>query len=432
MTEHSTQSDRPGYKERPQEDSPSSLGRDYLWNTAWSLMTAASTVIILMVVTQVAGLAAAGLYSIALALGQQFQTLGMYEVRTFHVTDVAKRFSFGTYVALRFLTVALMIVGIVATALWRNGFGETALVVVLVAGLRGFDAFEDVFYSEYQRLGRLDIAGRAGFVRSAVTTVVFAGAVVLTSSLLTAGLVATVASLLTMLAMFLPPARERFSTRPDWRIKPLLQVAAACLPLFAASFIAIFIANAPRYGIENYLDQELQGVFAILFMPAVTINLLSTVVLRPLLTRMAISWTKADISAFLGVVRKGMITTAAAFLLVTLVTWVLGVPILNLIFGQDLSAYRAELIVLVFGGAMNAASVILYYALTTMRLQRMVFAGYVLSAVTISVMVLLLIPVLQLMGACVAYSGAMTFLTAFFALGLARVHGRGTGLTSRS
>mgnify|MGYP002652397784 CR=1 FL=1 len=45
--------------------------------------------------------------------------------------------------------------------------------------------------------------------------------------------------------------------------------------------------------------------------------------------------------------------------------------------------FRAELMVLVLGGAMNAASVVLYYALTTMRLQRLVFAGYIIAAAAI-------------------------------------------------
>ena len=85
-----------------------SLGRDYFWNTAWSFMVAGATVIMLIIVTRAAGVAAAGVFSIALAIGQQFQTLGMYEVRTYQVTDVQGRFTFGTYLAVRILTVLLI------------------------------------------------------------------------------------------------------------------------------------------------------------------------------------------------------------------------------------------------------------------------------------------------------------------------------------
>lgn len=82
-------------------------------------------------------------------------------------------------------------------------------------------------------------------------------------------------------------------------------------------------------------------------------------------------------------------------------------PILNLFFGQDISGYRLELVVLVGGGALNAAAVILYYALTTMRLQRAVFWGYAAAAVVITVLVVVAIPPLGLLGASLAYLGAM-------------------------
>ena len=67
----------PGTSERSQ------IGREYLWNTAVSLMTSLATVVMLLVVTRTAGIRAAGVYSLAIAISQQFQTLGMYEVRAY-------------------------------------------------------------------------------------------------------------------------------------------------------------------------------------------------------------------------------------------------------------------------------------------------------------------------------------------------------------
>ena len=60
----------------------------------------------------------------------------------------------------------------------------------------------------------------------------------------------------------------------------MVQVLLACLPLFGASFISMYLSNAPRFAIDRYLDPTQQGYFAILFMPAVTINLMSLVIFR--------------------------------------------------------------------------------------------------------------------------------------------------------
>ena len=404
----------PGTSERSQ------LGRDYLWNTAASLMTSLATVVMLLVVTRTAGIRAAGVYSLAIAVGQQFQTLGMYEVRTYHVTDLRHRFTFGTYLATRIVTVALMLVGITTYAVLSSSDVHHCILVTLVASLRVFDAFEDVYVCELQRVGRLDLGGRACFWRALSTTVVFSLTLALTGSLLTSTVTTLVLSVLTTVLVYLPPSRGLFPLRPAWEPGPVVQVLLACLPLFGASFISMYLSNAPRFAIDRYLDPTQQGYFAILFMPAVTINLMSLVIFRPLLTRMAGLWVQGDRPGFRAVVNRGLLATAGAFVVVGLVTYVAGVPILGLVFGKDVSAFSVELMVLVAGGAMNAASVVLYYALTTVRLQNLVFAGYVLAAGAITLLCVVLVPQGSLLGASVAYTAAMSVLVAVFAVVLYR------------
>ena len=404
----------PGTSERSQ------LGRDYLWNTAASLMTSLATVVMLLVVTRTAGIRAAGVYSLAIAVGQQFQTLGMYEVRTYHVTDLRHRFTFGTYLATRIVTVALMLVGITTYAVLSSSDVHHCVLVTLVASLRVFDAFEDVYVCELQRVGRLDLGGRACFWRALSTTVVFSLTLALTGSLLTSTVTTLVLSVLTTVLVYLPPSRGLFPLRPAWAPGPVGQVLLACLPLFGASFISMYLSNAPRFAIDRYLDPTQQGYFAILFMPAVTINLMSLVIFRPLLTRMAGLWVQGDRPGFRAVVNRGLLATAGAFVVVGLVTYVAGVPILGLVFGKDVSAFSVELMVLVGGGAMNAASVVLYYALTTVRLQNLVFVGYVLAAGAITLLCVVLVPQGSLLGASVAYTAAMSVLVAVFAVVLYR------------
>ena len=404
----------PGTSERSQ------IGRDYLWNTAASLMTSLATVVMLLVVTRTAGIRAAGVYSLAIAVGQQFQTLGMYEVRAYHVTDVTHRFTFGTYLATRIVTVALMLVGITTYAVLSSSDVHHCVLVTLVASLRVFDAFEDVYVCELQRVGRLDLGGRACFWRALSTTVVFSLTLALTGSLLTSTVTTLVLSVLTTVLVYLPPSRGLFPLRPTWDPGPVVQVLLACLPLFGASFISMYLSNAPRFAIDRYLDPTQQGYFAILFMPAVTINLMSLVIFRPLLTRMAGLWVQGDRPGFRAVVNRGLLATAGAFVVVGLVTYVAGVPILGLVFGKDVSAFSVELMVLVAGGAMNAASVVLYYALTTVRLQNLVFAGYVLAAGAITLLCVVLVPQGSLLGASVAYTAAMSVLVAVFAVVLYR------------
>ena len=284
--------------------SASQLSRDYFWNTASSLISSFSIVIMLAVVTHSAGVAAGGVFSLAIAIGQQWQTLGMYEVRTFHVTDVRREFDFPIYLATRILTVAAMIAGIVIYSLFSGGLSTSVGLVIAIALLRVFDAYEDVFYSEFQREGRLRFRGarlilayfhhHGGFLpagganRFAVYRFPsFPGGI---SGGASGGL--------------LPRARASFGITPTWNWAAIKRLLIECAPLFLASFTAMYLSNAPRYGIKYFMDFTAQGYFAIIYMPAVAINMLSLLVFRPLLTRMATYWVENNWGGFSAIVRR--------------------------------------------------------------------------------------------------------------------------------
>ena len=404
-------------------ESRGQLGRDYLWNTAASLMSSLAVVIMGVAImrsgaTDTFARAQYGLFTLALAIGQQYQTVGLYEVRTFHVTDVRRRFDFGTYLSTRLLT-CLVMVGLIAYHSWTASTKEpypAFTVIAAMALLRIFDAFEDVYYSEFQRSGRLDIAGKACFARIFTTTFLWSGLYWFTQDLLTSTLITFAVTCVVLIVAYGLPARGVFPLLPSLNVRGVAGILWECLPLFVAAFLNQYLANAPRFAIHAALGDEELGVFAIIYMPAVAINMLSLFVFRPLLTRMALRWTEGKRGEFFSIVRRGLLTTAGAFAIVAAVTYMIGPPLLTLVFGTDVSGYVGELMVLVLAGALNAASVILYYALATMRRLRAVLAVFVTAGATAYLLAPALTRSLAMMGASLAYAATMGLLALLFAL----------------
>ena len=404
-------------------ESRGQLGRDYLWNTAASLMSSLAVVIMGVAIvrsgaTDSFARAQYGLFTLALAIGQQYQTVGLYEVRTFHVTDVRRRFDFGTYLSTRLLT-CLVMVGLIAYHSWTASTKEPSpafTVIAAMALLRIFDAFEDVYYSEFQRSGRLDIAGKACFARIFTTTFLWSGLYWFTQDLLTSTLITFAVTCVVLIVAYGLPARGVFPLLPSLNVRGVAGILWECLPLFVAAFLNQYLANAPRFAIHAALGDEELGVFAIIYMPAVAINMLSLFVFRPLLTRMALRWTEGKRGEFFSIVRRGLLTTAGAFAIVAAVTYMIGPPLLTLVFGTDVSGYVGELMVLVLAGALNAASVILYYALATMRRLRAVLAVFVTAGATAYLLAPALTRSLAMMGASLAYAATMGLLALLFAL----------------
>ena len=404
-------------------ESRGQLGRDYLWNTAASLMSSLAVVIMGVAIvrsgaTDSFARAQYGLFTLALAIGQQYQTVGLYEVRTFHVTDVRRRFDFGTYLSTRLLT-CLVMVGLIAYHSWTASTKEpypAFTVIAAMALLRIFDAFEDVYYSEFQRSGRLDIAGKACFARIFTTTFLWSGLYWFTQDLLISTLITFAVTCVVLIVAYGLPARGVFPLLPSLNVRGVAGILWECLPLFVAAFLNQYLANAPRFAIHAALGDEELGVFAIIYMPAVAINMLSLFVFRPLLTRMALRWTEGKRGEFFSIVRRGLLTTAGAFAIVAAVTYMIGPPLLALVFGTDVSGYVGELMVLVLAGALNAASVILYYALATMRRLRAVLAVFVAAGATAYLLAPALTRSLAMMGASLAYAATMGLLALLFAL----------------
>lgn len=404
-------------------ESRGQLGRDYLWNTAASLMSSLAVVIMGVAIvrsgaTDSFARAQYGLFTLALAIGQQYQTVGLYEVRTFHVTDVRRRFDFGTYLSTRLLT-CLVMVGLIAYHSWTASTKEpypAFTVIAAMALLRIFDAFEDVYYSEFQRSGRLDIAGKACFARIFTTTFLWSGLYWFTQDLLTSTLITFAVTCVVLIVAYGLPARGVFPLLPSLNVRGVAGILWECLPLFVAAFLNQYLANAPRFAIHAALGDEELGVFAIIYMPAVAINMLSLFVFRPLLTRMALRWTEGKRGEFFSIVRRGLLTTAGAFAIVAAVTYMIGPPLLTLVFGTDVSGYVGELMVLVLAGALNAASVILYYALATMRRLRAVLAVFVAAGATAYLLAPALTRSLAMMGASLAYAATMGLLALLFTL----------------
>ena len=398
------------------DTSAEQLRKNYFWNTLGSLMNAASTVLMLMVVTRTMGAAAGGVFSLAYAVAQQLMVIGHFEIRTYQVTDTEEVFSFGVYLAARIVTTVLMIAGIAIFTLQSQGLSYEGVLYALIASLRLFDVVEDVFHGMFQQHGRLDIAGRAFFYRVLTTVVGFAVGVVLTKNLLIGAAVSFVASLVVMVALVIPPTKKMASLKPTFDGKQIAKLLVTTAPLFAGSFLLTYVVGAPRYALGGLSNQELLTFFTALAMPAMVINLLSNFVFKPLLTQMAEYWNNQQDKQFVGLILKGFAVVALATALSMALAWPLGAPVLGLLYGLDFEPYKLELLMLLFGGLLNALTVILYYAVVTMRKQVAVFVSYAAGAGFAALTGGWFVGNFGIMGACILYDSSLAILALVFGI----------------
>ena len=388
----------------------------YFWNMMGSFSNALSSMILAIIVNRLTGAELGGIFAFAFANAQLMMTIGAFEVRPLQSTDVNEKYSFSQYFSLRLITCTLMIL-IDLAYIWFSGYsGVKAYTVFLVCIYKMVEGFTDVFSGMFQQHDRIDLVGRSLTLRIFARTAGFFLVLYATGNLVWASLALGVvsAALIFIYDLRLWKCFDNVNIAVDFR--HLLPLVWECLPLFISAFIMMYINNAPKYAIDRMYPDEIQNIYNILFMPAFVINLFSLFVFRPMLVNLTKEWNERDLKPFVKTVKYILLLIIILTILAMGAAYLLGIPILQIIYGVDISGYRTELVLIMVTGGISALSTFMYYVITVMRIQKYLLVGY-LSAFAIALFLPgILVKKYIIAGAVYSCAASLIVLTMVFLL----------------
>lgn len=375
----------------------------YIWNAAGSAATSFSTLVLLLGVTRILGAIEAGIFSIGFALAQQVWSVVNCEMVTFQATDRKGKYSFAQYNGARILLFAASMIVIAALTQARGYDAYKSAVVILLCVYKCLDALSASFFALFQKNERLDIAGKSMTYKTCLSVAGFILGCCVCSQMI---MPLVIMNGLYIIGIILFDLRyvgyyDKLSVKMNKKIFSLL---LDCFPLFIGSFMTVYICNQPKYVLDVVSTPEMQTVFNIIVMPAFVINLLSMFMFRPFLTRIALQWEEKRMNSFIKINVKlyGFILLCTVGC--TFAGWLLGIPVLSLVYGVDLTGYRMELSVILIGGGMNAAAVLSYNVLSAIRHQKYILWAYVAAFLISLVISGPLIEKMAMMGASISYA----------------------------
>lgn len=357
----------------------------FIWNTIAGGVNAAEAVVLMMVITRTNGVEAAGILSIAFALGNLLMTIGKFGVRSYQVTDVKKEYSFNTYFTLRICSVGIMIVtviGYVAAKVFNGGYSfEKALIVLGICLIYVIESFEDVFLGYYQEEGRLDIASKVFIIRWITIMVIFSMAAFVKKNLLFAVGLALLVSLLC--DFFLIIISKKCFSMPAIAIERcrIWNLGKQCFALFFVSFLTYYVTNAPKYAIDNYLSEDMQAYYGYISMPVFVVELLNCFLYQPHMVDLANEWNGRQYKEFHKRTFRQYFMILCLTVLCVAGAYLLGVPILSCIYGIGLEQYRNELMMLMVAGGALAFVGYTSVLLTVMRKQNLLLYNMLIITV---------------------------------------------------
>lgn len=395
-----------------------SIRQDVFWNTCGSSASAAASAIFILGTTRIAGTHYGGLFSIAFSTAQMLLMLGNYGMRVFQVSDSEPQFSFREYLISRIATCLMMLLAGQIWCMSSQYDFEKASIVMLVVASRAIEAFADVFEGRMHQCRYLSYAGKSLTIRTVCYSISYFVALMLTDSLQIACLCMLVSSIGCMIAFAVLQQRRLCPPETSCRREKVVQLLYVCFPLFLSMFLLMYIVNSPKYAIDRLLSETEQAHYGLLYLPAQVIALFSTFVFKPMTNRLTDLWENRDRVSFNGMILKVVVLIALLTALGMFLTWLLGIPVLELLSNEPLAAYRLALVIIMMGGGLSALASMLTQSLTIMRRQRTIMGAYLLVAAVALVLPGMLVRCGGVLEATVSFALLMLLLSALLLLGV--------------
>ena len=392
----------------------------YFWNFAGNIAAAAVSILYLIIVSRYTSASDADNFS--LAYGNLWVVIGIFQVRNYQATDLKETYSYLEYWLTRVITVCLMLVSLFPYLFFSGnnvGKGDLFLIIILTVIYRSCDAFSDLFQGLFQQHERLDIAGRLMVLRYSLSTIILLISLLLSNSLIFSLICLCFFNVLFVFGGDYIQSKQirtiPFNQISSATFKQSISIMKTCLPLFVNGFLLVYVLNYPKQVIdkllvEGVLREGAQRDFSILFMPVFFMSLF-VLALRPLITDLAKQWSEKRFYTFNAMIRKILLLLMILGLVVSILAYLIGVPILNIISGIDLSNYSLLLTILVLSGFLYSIASVIGDFLIILRKQVYLLYVYVAMALLTNILTPIVMREFGLFGAGLSFVIVMLFYT---------------------
>lgn len=390
----------------------------YIWNLLGNFAAAAVSVLYLLIVSRMQTSEVADQFSLATSIGNLWIIIGQFQVRNYQATDVNSSHPFSAYFFTRLLTVVLMLITLLPYLRIINYdfTNDSVMIITWIIVYRVADAFSDLFQGYFQQHGRLDIAGKSMVLRYALSVFILLFGLLLSHSMV---LTLTVLAFFNLFFVFVydyshfklfdKVSLSHICSRKIFAES--FKIIKVCFSLFIYGFLLTLVFNEAKLAISDayakgIVETGAQRDYNILFMPVFFMSLCILVV-RPLITQMAELWQKKQFQIFYKMFLKIVLVTLSIGVVITFLTYLIGVNVLGLIFGLNLLDYRLQLTILVLSGVLYSFSIILENILIIMRKHQYLLFVYILMFIVTKMITTELVNKYQIMGASISFCIAM-------------------------
>ena len=380
--------------------------KDFIFNTIGTGINAFNSLFFMIIATRINGVSDAGIFTFAFSTAALFQIIGIYSGRIYQITDNTKATN-EDYLVNKVITCVIMFVVSILFILLRGYTGKKMLVILILCIYRTLEAFSEVIYAYFQKNYELYKVGISLVLKNVLGLIVFLTINIFTRNLIYSTLGLVLNYILIMLSYDFKIFRNNFIKLRNINLNNQKKIFSLGFSTFLLSFLLMYIVNIPRYVIDFKMSDASSSIFGILIMPASVVVLIAQFILHPFLMKINDFLIHKDYKNLKKNVMNICLVTSAFGIFATFIAYLIGIPILEFIYGISLKKYLMALIVVLIGATLYGVVSILSNILVAMRIaSKQIIISFVVSIFSLFISICF-INSLGVNGACYGYTITM-------------------------
>ena len=343
------------------------LRKNFLWNTIGTGLNAFNSLFFMIAVTRINGVDNAGIFTIAFSTACIIYVIGLYAGRIYQVTEPDKEITNKEYIVNRLITTVLMIILVVMFCLIKGYAIFKTIIFILLTTYKALEAFSDVIYGILQKNEKLDKVGKSLVLKSVISIISFVLIDLITKNLIISIILMLIINIIIIFLYDFRNSKEYIEIKSKIDNEHILKIFRLGFFTFIISFLGIYILNAPKYAIDNYLEDNYQTIFGIIVMPATIIGLVAQFLIHPYLNKILKLYKDRDLNGLNSVILKLILAIVGIGIISSILAYLIGPEVLGLIYGIDLNMYRINLLIIIIASTIYTIGVIYSSILTTVR-----------------------------------------------------------------
>lgn len=376
--------------------------RDFIWNLIGTSINSFNSLFFMIVINHINLKSEAGVFTYAYSLICLFFILATFYNRVYQISK-SDKFSSKDFILYRVLSSILTVIIVFLFSI-INGYNLFKLsVIMLICLFRMIEAISDAVYGVLQYKGYLYKSGISLSLKGIIGLIGFTLVDYFTKSITLALVSLIIVNLALSYFYDYKNVKEYLSVSGKINFKNILLIFKDTLPIFIYSFLAMYVANICKYMLDYFDTAEAQNIFGIIFMPSTVIGLCSAYIVVPIITNLNDLLKKKKYSEFNKLVSKMMIILVGVGVTAIIGAYVLGIPILNILYGMDLGDYKNLLLLVLVGATFYTLANVYSQVLVLLHVHKMQTLIYVVMSIVSTLICYFLISSYKLSGSVYSY-----------------------------